>query len=80
MLLSWTGCFAEGPFCFTYLTGMRKLACALTYPRPRGKVKHVIVFDELQFKFQCALLVQTKEPEELITQTRLTVSSSLSLH
>lgn len=66
-------CSAEGPFCLTSLAGVRKLACAVTYPRPRGKEEHVTLLDQSHLRYQCALLVHTKEPEELIT--RFTVSS-----
>ncbi|CAK6954066.1 small ubiquitin-related modifier 3-like [Scomber scombrus] len=52
---------------------MRKLACVLTYPRPRGNREHVTTLDELRFKFQCALPVQTTEPTGQIPRSVLAI-------
>lgn len=54
------------------LTGARKLRRALSFPRPRGNADNVTAVDESHFKFRCALLAQTKEPEELITRFTVT--------
>lgn len=64
------------PFVLPNSRECAKLACAPTYPRPRWKVKHVTLLVESYFKFQRALLVQTKEPEELITRFTVNRRSS----
>lgn len=37
---------ASKSFCLRLSAGTRKLACALTNPRPRGKIEHVTVLVE----------------------------------
>lgn len=54
------------------LAGARKLPRALAIPRPRGKADNVTAADESRFKFRCALLAPTTEPEELITRFTVT--------